>query len=341
VSDLTVNGAFYGQRVTGQQRYATEVAERLARRESVRVLRPSPPVARHSLLSHAWAHTVLPVATARGAVVSLTSRSPLIARRHTVVVHDLFVLRHPEWYSPRYARTHAPLLAAQLRTAAGIVAVSAPVADEIRRLHPRKAVTVAPNAPSDVFRGASGADLPPAIRRLTDTPGVEGFLFAVGSQDPRKNFAGLVNAYQLLPQSLRAAHPLVIAGGDSTVFAEHALHASPDVHRIGYVSDPALAALYLCATGVIVPSLDEGFGLPVVEALTAGGRLAVSDIPVFRWVAGDAVRYFDPAKPDSIARAVERMIEDPPGPADAATVMSRFDWQSTSDIIADFATGLR
>ena len=73
---------------------------------------------------------------------------------------------------------------------------------------------------------------------------MEGFLFAVGSQDPRKNFAGLVDAYRLLPQSLRTAYPLVIAGGDSTVFAEHSLTASPDVHHIGYVPDPALAALY-------------------------------------------------------------------------------------------------
>jgi len=341
VPDLTVNGAFYGQRVTGQQRYATEVAERLAGRDSVRVLRPSPAVSRHPLLSHAWAHSVLPMVAARGALVSLTARSPLIARRHTVVVHDLFVLRHPEWYSPRYVRTHAPLLAAQLRTAAGIVAVSAPVAEEIRRLHPRKPVTVAPNAPSDVFLRASAADLPPTVRRLTEAPGVEGFLFAVGSQDPRKNFAALVGAYQLLPKALRTAYPLVIAGGDSSVFAEHAVHASPDVHRVGYVLDPELAALYACATAVIVPSLDEGFGLPVVEALTAGGRLAVSDIPVFRWVAGDSVRYFDPARPESIARAVQEMVENPPGPVDAATVTSRFDWQSTSDVIADFATGPR
>lgn len=341
MSDLTVNGAFYGQRVTGQQRYATEVAERLATRDSVRVLRPSAAVSRNAPLSHAWAHTVLPIAAARGALVSLTSRSPLIARRHTVVVHDLFVLRHPEWYSPRYARTHAPLLAAQLRTAAGIVAVSSPVADEIRRLHPRKAVAVAPNAPSDVFLRASEAALPPAVRRLTDAPGVGGFLFAVGSQDPRKNFAGLVDAYRLLPQSLRTAYPLVIAGGDSTVFAEHAVKASPEVHHIGYVPDPALAALYSCATAVIVPSLDEGFGLPVVEALTAGGRLAVSDIPVFRWVAGDAVRYFDPTRPERIARVVQGMVEDPPARGEATIVTCRFDWQSTSDVIADFAMGLQ
>jgi glycosyltransferase involved in cell wall biosynthesis len=341
VPDLTVNGAFYGQRVTGQQRYATEVAERLATRDSVRVLRPPGALSRHPLLAHAWAHTYLPLASARGALVSLTSRSPVIARHHTVVVHDLFVLRHPEWYSHRYARTHAPLLAAQLRTASGIVAVSAPVADEIRRLYPRTPVTVAPNAPSDVFLRSSAAELPQAVHRLTDSPGVEGFLFAVGSHDPRKNFAGLVEAYRLLPQSLRTAYPLVIAGGDSRVFAENSLRASPDVHRIGYVPDPSLAALYASATAVIVPSLDEGFGLPVVEALTAGGRLAVSDIPVFRWVAGDSARYFDPTKPERIARTVQEIVEDPPEPVDAASVTSRFDWQSTSDVIADFATGLR
>jgi glycosyltransferase involved in cell wall biosynthesis len=340
VPDLYVNGAFAGQQVTGQQRYATEVSAELVHRHSGRLLTPPPAVQQRAALSHAWAHTALPVLSARGVLVSMTARSPVLARHHTLVVHDLFVLRHPEWYSTAYARTHAPVLSTQLRTAARLVAVSEPVAAQLRRQFPHKEVAVAPNAPSEVFRRPSDVHLPPEVHDLIETPGVEGFFFAVGSRDPRKNFDRLVEAYHSLPSAVRQAFPLVIAGGGSAVFADSNVRSSTAVRWIGYVDDPSLAALYAAATAVVVPSLDEGFGLPVVEALTAGGRLAVSDIPTFRWVAGDSVRYFLPHDIAQMARALQTMVDDPPAPGvDTATVAARFTWAATADVIADFARG--
>ncbi|MGR6967090.1 glycosyltransferase family 4 protein [Geodermatophilus sp. URMC 61] len=247
------------------------------------------------------------------------------------------MLQHPEWYSAAYVRTHAPVLAAQLRTAAGLVAVSAPVAEELRQRFPRKRVTVAPNAPSEVFRRSSPADLPEEVRDLTAESGIEGFFFAVGSRDPRKNFGRLVEAYHLLSSSLRHAFPLVIAGGGSAVFAEAGVATSSQVRWVGYVDDAALAALYSAATAVVVPSLDEGFGLPVVEALTSGGRVAISDIPTFRWVAGDAARYFRPQDPADIARVLRTMAENPPSDVNPSPVVGRYTWAASADIIAEFA----
>src|SRR4051794_13677159 len=192
----------------------------------------------------------------------MTARSPILARRHTVVIHDLFVLEHPEWYSKKYVRTHAPALSAQMRTATGLVAVSVPVAEQLRQRFPRKRIAVAPNAPSDVFRRPSQGSLPIEVRDLLATPGVEGFYFAVGSRDPRKNFGRLMEAYTLLPSAVRRAFPLVIAGGSSAVFADFDVASPAGVRWVGYVEDAALAALYEAATAVVVPSLDEGFGLP-------------------------------------------------------------------------------
>ncbi len=339
--ELFVNGAFAGQRVTGQQRYATEVSAELVRQHSGRLLRPPPAMRRRAAVSHLWAHTALPALSLRGDLVSMTSRSPVVARRHTVVVHDLFVLQHPEWYSTRYVRTHAPVLTAQLRNAAGLVAVSEPVAQELRRLYPRTRVAVAPNAPSEVFRHAAEADLPAAVRAVVDAPGVEGFLFAVGSLDPRKNFGRLVEAYQSLPTPVRSAFPLVIAGGGSPVFAQAAVRTTPEVHWVGYVGDPELAALYATATVVVVPSLDEGFGLPVVEALTAGGRLAVSDIPAFRWVAKDSVRYFRPEDVADIGRALRSAVDEPVRPPGTQALAERFSWKTSADVIAAFVRSRR
>jgi glycosyltransferase involved in cell wall biosynthesis len=337
---LFVNGAYTGQQITGQQRYASEVSSELVRRHSGRLLTPPERVQSHAALSHAWANFVLPVLSARGVLVSLTARSPVIARRQMLVVHDLFVLQHPEWYSPAYVRTHAPALSAQLRTAAALIAVSEPVAATLRRCYPTKRVAVAPNAPSDIFRHADAADLPQEVGDLTATAGVEGFFFAVGSRDPRKNFGRLIEAYRLLSPAIQKAFPLVIAGGGSAVFAESGVGYSAEVHWIGYVDDRALAALYAAATAVVVPSLDEGFGLPVVEALTAGAHLAVSDIPTFRWVAGDSVRLFKPDDVADIARVLGAMAVDPPDDVYAGkAAAARFTWATTADIIADFSRG--
>jgi glycosyltransferase involved in cell wall biosynthesis len=257
------------------------------------------------------------------------------------VVHDLFVLTHPEWYSRSYVRTHAPVLATQLRSASRFVAVSEPVAAEVRHRYPRTPVTVAPNAPSDVFRKPSPEALPEEVRAAIEAPGVEGYFFAVGSRDPRKNFGRLASAHASLPPALRTAFPLLIAGGESSVFASDSFRPVPDVRSIGYVDDAALAALYAAATAVIVPSLDEGFGLPLVETLAAGGRLAVSDIPAFRWVAGDAPRYFDPHSVADMGAVLRSVAQRPPPAVDAAMILARFNWNTTADIVADFTAAFR
>jgi glycosyltransferase involved in cell wall biosynthesis len=341
MTDVYVNGAFRGQRITGQQRYATEVVERLRERRDVHLLEPPPAVSRRALTAHLWAHTVLPTLSIRGPLLSLTARSPVVARRHVVVVHDLFVLDHPEWYSAAYVRTHAPVLRAQLGRAAALAAVSPQGADRLRHMVPGTPVVLAPNAPGDCFRSATRDAVPPAVHALQESHGVEGFLCAVGSEDRRKNFARLVEAYGTLPPALRAAYPLVIAGGGSAVFAAAGIPAAEHVHRLGYVTDEQLAALYASATAVIVPSLDEGFGLPVVEALAAGGRVVVSDIPVFRWVAGDAASYFDPLRVEDLARAVREAVEQRPGTPDTVSLLSRFDWDRTASALVSAAKEVR
>ena len=108
---VVINGAFRGQAITGVQRYATELASRLPwpelrrRREDDRAL-------------PAWAWSQTLGIRARGRLLlTFTSRGPAVHRGQVVVVHDLFALTHPEWYSRRYALTHAPILRDQLRTA--------------------------------------------------------------------------------------------------------------------------------------------------------------------------------------------------------------------------------
>ena len=131
--------------------------------------------------------------------------------------------------------------------------------------------------------------------------------------------------------------PLVIVGGSSAVYRQADLEPVEGVVLAGYVDDDTLSSLYSRARGVVFPSFAEGFGLPLVEAALAGARLAVSDIPVFRWIAGDHPIYFDPHDQDSVVHALRVLLEDAPlaGTGFADAVTRRFSWESSAAVVGD------
>ncbi|WP_210480594.1 glycosyltransferase family 1 protein [Naasia sp. SYSU D00948] len=343
---VVLNGAFRAQRLTGQQRYATELAARLRERvaasgEGVREIGPPPSWRTSRWLSWLWVLTAGLRTRSAEALVTLTSRGPLVAPRHVVVVHDLFVLEHPEWYSRLYAWTHAPVLRLQLRSAAALVAVSEPVARQVADVvGGDRPVLVAPNAAADCFR-VDGESVG-VLERFGLTEGR--FLLAVGSADPRKGEDVLLEAYHRLEPSLRERIPLVLAGGGSDIFrrAGGVAPAGSGVRRLGYVSDPELAALYRSAALVVFPTLAEGFGLPAVEAIASGARLLTSDLEVLRWVCGDLATYFRPGDATSLAAELDALLPAGPLPAAdraarAAEIRRRFDWDSSAAVVQEAA----
>lgn len=331
---ITVNRAFHGQRITGQQRYATEIARRLGTHHGVRSVSPPDQVAARGALAWLWTLLALPARARRGVLISLTSRAPVGHRRHVVVIHDLFVLTNPEWYSTVYVRTHAPLLRRNLAEARVVVAVSEPVARQIRASGLTGApVVVAPNAPSDVFARAQSLDAGPVLSGLGLT--TDRYLLSVGSRDPRKNTRRLVAAHAGLPAAIRQRFPLVLVGGSHASFRDDELALHDEVIPAGYVSDEELAVLYRSARGVTFPSLAEGFGLPIIEAAIAGARLTVSDIEVFRWIGRTEMDYVDPLDVTDIRRGLSRLVETPgtvPVP-DRGALAARFDWDRSAAII--------
>ncbi|PPF81334.1 glycosyltransferase family 1 protein [Subtercola sp. Z020] len=334
---IVVNGAFRPQAVSGQQRYAREIADRLVGEAGVTEASPSGWFARSALRTWAWVFGVLPIRRRSDVLVTLTSRGPLAHPRQVVVVHDLFVITNPEWYSRKYVLSHAPLLKAQLRSAKTVAVVSEPVARQVAESGLTRArIVVAPNAPSAQFLDAPDAVDQPLLGRLGIT--ADRFLLAVGNLDPRKNFDRLARAFASLDPAVRAECPLVVVGGvNATVFASVGIEWPTETILAGYVSDPELAALYRSARGVVFPSLAEGFGLPMVEAAVSGARLSVSDIGVFRWIAGDAVSYFDPTSVEAIAGALLGLIEadDDIDESFGADIRARFDWDQSAATISE------
>ena len=236
-----------------------------------------------------------------------TYYGPLRPRTPTVVtVHDLAVLRHPEAF-PAWTRRYVPrVVPSVLRAAASVIAVSEFTAGEVETLVgiPREKIQVVPNAVDHaVF--------------TPDGPRTEGdYVLAVGTLEPRKNLARTIAATARLGVELRVAGPPGWGGVDRR--GDH-------VRWLGYVDDAELAALYRGARCFVYPSLYEGFGIPVLEAMACGAPVVTSRGGACEEIAGGAATLVDPLDVASIAAGIEAAV--PGGGVERART---FTWDETA-----------
>lgn len=172
------------------------------------------------------------------------------------------------------------------------------------------------------------------------------FLFA-GVLKERKNVAGIIKAFALFSRD-NAAYELLIAGKQSGAYAESLLQLARElgierrVRFLGYVTDAQLAYLYVEAQAFIFPSFIEGFGMPVLEAMSAGLPVITSNRGALAEIASDAALLVDPARPEDIATAMRRVANDAgirkelikKGLMRAA----QFSWQRTAGAILEIIT---
>lgn len=298
---IAINGRALGRRITGVERYALEITRRLG--GEVRVLRP--PGRLQGPLGHLWEQLVLPLRAGRGSVLwSPANSGPLAHPRHVVSVHDLGPLEHPEWYHPVFAALYRALLP-RLLASAGRVAVSSRAARQALLgrfpwLAARTAVVPA-GVDRQVFYPRGREEIE-STRRALGLP--ERYLLSVGSQQPRKNLSRLLAAWELVAPAM-PGYVLALAGAPGIQFRrELPGPLPPRARRLGYVPDRLLPALYSGAAAFVLPSLDEGFGLPLLEALACGAPAAVSACGALPELAGGAARLFDPLSPQAIAGAL-------------------------------------
>ena len=142
------------------------------------------------------------------------------------------------------------------------------------------------------------------------------FLF-VGALEPRKNLPCLLRAFSLFLKASQGGeqYRLVLAGPGGPAFAElqqitHQLGISEQVRFLGYVTDDDIPSLYSAADAFVFPSLGEGFGLPIVEAMACGTPVVTSNVSSIPEVAGDAAVLVDPEDVQALARAMERVVFD-------------------------------
>jgi glycosyltransferase involved in cell wall biosynthesis len=233
----------------------------------------------------------------------------------TTTVHDLGPIHHPEWVDPRTRAIHVPKAYHAAKTCDLLFANSQYTADDVERTLgvPRERIIVAHPGIHARFRPeGEEADFGSA------------YVFTAASLEPRKNLERLFDAFALV-RARRPELQLVVAGAAS--------ETSPDgVRLLGYVPDVDLPRLYRGAEVFVFPSLFEGFGIPVVEAMACGTPAVVSSHPSLDEASGDAAIRVDPLSSDAISAGIEQALAEhealvPRGLAHAA----RFTWRACGE----------
>ena len=264
-------------------------------------------------------------------------RTPL-----TATIHDLTCWLMPELHTPANVRADKNFAEKVMRRASGLIAVSQSTKKDAVRilgLDPEKVEVIYPGVAESYFRATAEG-----IRRVKDNYGLSRpYILFVGTIEPRKNLDALLDAYVEMPSSLRREVDLAVAGpvgwsaGETLDRLRFGLRG---VHYLGYVPEPDLPALTAGATVFAYPSLYEGFGFPVAQALACGAPVVASNISSLPEVTGDAALLVDPRSPAEIRSALERLLLSPSLRDEMANKgkarASRFRWEVCAEMSLDF-----
>jgi len=300
-----------------------------------------------ALLRQLWGSFILPLLAKRDQVDVFWGPSHRLpgllpkAMARVVTIHDLVWKYVGETMRPISRLRESIQMPHAIKNADAIVADSTATADAITA-----EFSILNNKLNTVLLGATPAPITPSPLPLEKTGITRPYFLFVGTLEPRKNLSRLLSAYSRLPVPLKDKAMLVIAGGKGwggididTLVSD--LNLNEHVRSLGYVDEATLAGLYSNALFLAMPSLYEGFGLPLLEAMTHGTPVLTANNSSMPEVAGDAGLLVDALDINSIATGLEQLISD-------ATVLEglalktasnvlRFNWdQSATQLLAVF-----
>ena len=261
---------------------------------------------------------------------------PPFSGRTVTTVHDLSHHIYPEFHPPARIDYMRRMLPDSLKRASHVITVSESARQDLitHFAHPPERITAIPLGANPAFRPHSAAELAPVLARWGLQ--AQGYSLYVGTIEPRKNLDRLLDAYEALPEALRARYPLVMAGSpgwrSEDTHARMARAASTGwLHYLRYAAQADLPALYAGARLFVYPSLYEGFGLPVLEAMASGVPVVTSNVSSLPEVVGDAALSIAPEDTDALVAALYRGLQDQYWRAGAIAAglerASQFSWE--------------
>lgn len=310
--DFAVNGRFLLHNETGVQRYAFNVLQALdtilADDMEIPILAPKraqdpgfrrlPIVKSGHLSGHIWEQIDLP-ARWSGRLLNLCNTAPVVKTDQIVCIHDTHIYSTPESYSRVFRTVYQCLQPLLARRCARIATVSQAAARQLARYLPIRIddIVVLPNGHEHALRWKpSRAQIAKKLVEEVILPRNRQFILALGSRARHKNLGLLVKTADALDA---LGIDVVIAGGSAGIYLSTALQQRSNVHFTGRVSDDDLAYLLQRALCLAFPSLAEGFGLPIIEAMALGCPVIAARCASMPEVCGDAALLaspFDPAE---------------------------------------------
>jgi glycosyltransferase involved in cell wall biosynthesis len=252
------------------------------------------------------------VSTKFDLLLSPTTHGSFTSGRQVITIHDLLSLRfrsilpHQRFYFKR-------LLPFMLKKTKLVVTVSESTKKDIVTFlnYPPEKIHVVHNGYDPIAYHAAVQNK----NHIVSTYGVSNYLLAIGATYPHKNFELLIEAYAELDLSIRNTHPLVIAGGKADYISVlKQLVKSKDLESyilfIGYVPIELMPSLYKEAVALVFPSIYEGFGIPLLEAMATGCPVIVSNSSSMPEVCGSAALYFDPLQKDSLKTSIQALLDN-------------------------------
>lgn len=330
-ASVVVNGRYRTHRITGVQRVAHEIVARLGSEVELLTAHGA-----KGPVGHLWEQTVLPYKCDGRVLWSPCASGPLRYGRHVVTFHDLFPIEFPEWYHRGYAAWYRIAMRRLAANALHLIAVSEYTKSRMLSLLgvPSKKITVVYNGCATA--GRASKEQIEIARRVLHLPKGR-YILSLASLEKRKNLRTILEAWSLIYQEFSDDTWLVLSGpaADPAVYGAQAIPTDiPRTIFTGYVPEEHLEGLYSGASLFVFPSLAEGFGLPLVEAMKCGVRCITSRTSSLPEVGGDVVDYVDPRNPSELASAIcARLSEDADPAVPFMPAMNRaklFSWETAA-----------
>jgi glycosyltransferase involved in cell wall biosynthesis len=323
-NDIVVNARFLSRRITGVERYGREILSLIGDACHLEKTRWN------GSAGHAWEQFILPGKVRLTSTLwSPANTGPLVIQNQALTVHDLSPLEHPHWFRKSFAAWYSlflPILARRVRV---VFTPSDYVKRKLCELFHIHNVIVTPNGVDQtVFH-------PEAHQHHYDLPSK--YVLFVGTLEPRKNLNGLLKAWNEIEMDFKDVW-LIVAGASGKVF--NRLDSVENADRLcflGYVEEENLPGLYAGASLLVLPSFDEGFGLPALEAMACGTPVLVSNAEGLCEIFGDSAYVFDLSQPERLSQALRECLGNSSlrssliekGLARAKSLS----WQKTADLI--------
>lgn len=313
---IFINARFLSQPISGVQRFAIEISKELKRIDYPFVFLSPKNILDEELAivldvkvigvlkGHMWEQVELQsyVLLNSGFLVSFCNTAPLFLRNQIVTVHDLCFRIYPDWFSKSFSLVYNFMIPKICKNAAAIITVSEASKDELKRelgVSDEK-VVVLYNAVAEIFTEN--------ISLEQSSPIDCEFVLTVSSHHPRKNFNRLIEGFKLIN---RPDLKLCIIGNMYKNFNSEDIKDDERILYLQNIEDLELLRYYKHAKLFVFPSLYEGFGIPILEAMQFSVPVCVSDIPVFHEICNDKAVYFNPTDVDDIKAKIIESLEFP------------------------------